>query len=386
MKQNDYTAANRYIDAALAGDPNFIDAYLLQAHIAYSTQKLNQVLEILTRAQELAPTDPRPKMLRAETLLRMGRVDEAQAIAKSYQDENPNDVRTAFLLARILATQAKYQEADQELRKISEAVRVIPAASLLQGIVKFQLEQYAQAEEALVRYVRIAGTDGRQARRLLATVQMRTSRPRAAIQTLTPLIEEGSRDVASMQLAASALLRTDELDAARDMFLRIMQNGSAADALQAQAFYRALQSGKPDVTGKLTLEPAALRTVKVLDMLRNGEEAIAFEDAQVLAQEYPDDTAVANLLAGMYIGRGELDKAWTIAEAALAKDPTNAATMRTMDRIDVAEGKFDAIETRMRAALEAEPKNADPLEHRAEQPGRSAHPGGRVDGAGRGRV
>ncbi len=355
--QNDPAAAQQYIDASLLGDPKFVEAYLLRAQLAYSSREMGEVLAILDKAQELAPNDPRPKLLRAEALLRIGKLDDALKIVNEYKTNAGDPVRSSYLLARIYATQGKYEEADRELRQIAEAVRVVPAASLLSGIVKFQLEQYAQAEDALARYVTATGDEARQARRLLATVQLRTLRPRAALQTLEPLIGESSRDVASMQLAASAFLRTNELDESKSMFARIMQQGSQVDVRQAQAFYQALQSGKPNVVGKLTLDPVALRSLTVLDMLRHGEEASAFNAAKALSADAPDDTSVMNLLAGLYIGRGELVEARKIMEASLAKAPNNIASMRMMDRIDVAEGKFDAIESRLRGALEANPSD-----------------------------
>lgn len=355
--QNDPEAAHEFVDAALAGDANYLDAYLMRARLFYAGRDLDRTLEVLDRAVELAPDDLRPKLLRAETLMRLGQLDEALEIVKAYQESQPNDVRATYLLARIYATQGNYEEADRELRTISEAVRSIPAASLLAGIVKFQLEQYAQAEELLERYIRAAGADARQARRLAATIQMRTSRPRAALLSLGPLIGPESRDVASIQLAASAYLRVNELDNAKRMFELLMRHGASADARQAQSFYQALESGERDVNGNLTLEPVALQTLIVLDMLRHGEEDEALKEALRLAEEHPDDPSVANVVAGIYISRGELETAREYIAPALAANPYRLSLMRTMDRIDIAEGKFEAVEARTREAMEANPED-----------------------------
>ena len=355
--QNEPQAAHEYIDAALGGNPQYVEAYLMRAQLYYSGRDMDRTLEALDRAQEVAPDDPRAKMLRAETLMRLGRLDEALELVRAYQESRPEDFRATYLLARIYATQGNYEDADRELRKISEAVRSVPAANLLAGIVKFQLEQYAQAESFLERYVRSSGSEARQARRLIATIQMRTLRPRAALITLEPLVDEGSRDVASLQLAASAYLRTGELNDAKLMFERLLRHGSAADVRQARSFYQALDSGEVDATGRLTLDPVVERTLVVLDMLRHGEEEEALKEALRLAEENPKDPTVSNLVAGIYISRGDLKTAREIMEPAIAEHPHQLALMRTMDRIDVAEGNFEAVEARSRAAMEANPED-----------------------------
>ncbi len=355
--QNDFQAAHEYVDAALAGNPGLMEAHLMRANLFYATRNMDRTLAALDRAVELAPDDPRPKMLMAETLMRLGRLEEARDMVVAFQETREDDVRAAYLLARIYATQGKYEEADQELRKISEAVRQIPAAGLLAGVVKFQLDQYAQAESALERYVRIAGDEARQARRLIATIQLRTLRPRAALITLEPLIGADSRDISSLQLAASAYLRVGDLDNAKLMFGQVMRHGAPADVRQARSFYQALEGGKPDVTGRLKLEPVVLQTLTVLDMLRHGEEEDALKEALRLAEENPDNATVANLLAGIYFARGDLAEARKYIEPALENNPYDLTLIRTMDRIDVSEGNFDAVEARARAAMEANPEN-----------------------------
>ncbi|MCA8928893.1 MAG: PEP-CTERM system TPR-repeat protein PrsT [Alphaproteobacteria bacterium] len=364
--QNDPKAAYAHVDAALVGNPKLMEAYLVRANLDYAARDMDKAMESLDRAIELAPDDPRPKMLKAETLMRLGRLDEATTLVKAYQEKNPRDVRAAYLMARILAAEGKYEEADQELRPISEAVRQIPAASLLAGIVKYHLEQYAQAEEALQRYVQTAGDEARQARRLIAAIQLRTLRPRAVLGTLQSLIGEGSRDVASMQMAASAYLRVNDLQNAKAMFARVVRYGAPADVRQAQPFLQVLDSAKPDVDGKLTLDPLVKDTLVVLDLMRTGEEAEALKDALKLAEANPDNNSVANLVAGIYVARNDLETARKYLTPALERDPNAITLMRTMDRIDTAEGKFDAVEKRARDALAASPDNEQIILHLAQ--------------------
>jgi len=354
-QQSDYREAHQHIDKALATDPSNVDAQLMRARLYYAERDMDRAIEVLDKAIRLAPDDPRPNLLRAETLIRIGRLDDAVAAVDAFLKLVPNDARGTFLLARIYATQGKYEEADRELRKVAEVMRQVPAASLLAGTVKFQLGQYAQAEDLLQRYIRQVGAEARQARRLLATIQLRTLRPRAALETLAPLVAGESQDVASLQLAASASLRVRDLDQAKALFERIVQRGAPADVRQAQSFYRTLQSASSDVTGKLTLEPIVIETLIVLDMLRQGEEEEAVKEAQRLAAKHPANPTVANLLAGIYVAAGDLEMARKQLEPALAEHPDVDSLQRTMDRIDVAEGKFEAVEARLRANMADEP-------------------------------
>ena len=356
-RRGDREAADRYIDTVLLTSPNLVEAYILRAQLALQAREFDKVLAVADKVVEVAPTDPRGKLIKAEALVRMNSLEEARDVLSAFLTETPDFTSAIYLQARVLMLLNEFEAADAELAKLPDAVRRQPAASLILGLVKYQLGQYAQAEEALERFVAVAGDSGRQARRLLANIQLRSDRPLAALQTLESLIGATSSDVASFQLAASAALRTGDLNMVQSALQRVAQVGSPGDRQQASSFLQVLQGAKTDEAGKLTLDPVALGVLQALDLAQFGDSEAALAKAQALKTEQPDNAAVANLLSRLYVSGGELEKARAALEPVLARNPTHLASITNMNRIDVGEGKFEAVEARLRKALSLEPAN-----------------------------
>lgn len=359
-RRGEREAADRYIDTVLLTNPNLVEAYILRAQLALQAREFDKVLAVADKIIEVAPSDPRGTLMKAEALVRKNSLEEARDVLSAFLAETPDFTSAIFLQARILMLLNEHEAADAELSKLPDAVQRQPAASLIIGLVKYQLGQYAQAEEALERFVAAAGDSGRQARRLLANIQLRSDRPLAALQTLEPLIGATSSDVASFQLAASAALRSGDLNLVQSTLQRVAQIGSQGDRQQASSFLQVLQSAETNEAGKLTLDPVALGVLQALDLAQFGDSEGALAKAQELQAEQPDNAAAANLLSRLYMSGGELEKARAALEPVLARDPTHLATITNMNRIDVSEGKFEAVEARLRNALTVEPAN-EPL-------------------------
>lgn len=352
--------ADQHIDAALVSDPKQVNAYMLRAQLALQAGKIDRVFDAIAKIEEIAPEDARAQLIKAEALVRANELAQAESILTEFLVKHPTAASAMYSLARVKMLQGKYEDADVEISKLPESVRRQPATSLVTGLVKFQLKQYPQAEEALQRFVSVAGDRGRQARRMLATIQIRTDRPNAAIETLESLTAGSSGDVAAHQLRASAALRAGNFDTAIASWQRLAQIGSPGDRRQAQTFLRIVQAGKRNEAGQLQLEDVVFEVLKALDLAQFGETDAALERAIALRAEYPDRDAVSGVLARLYMAKNESAKAREVLAPALAKSPNNLAMITAMNQIDVAEGNFDAIEQRLKGAIEANPKN-EPL-------------------------
>jgi cellulose synthase operon protein C len=357
-RQGDLDASDRYIDAALAANPDLMEAHILRAQLALQARKLDRVLEIADEIEKAAPDDPRGPLIRAEALVRKNDLPAAKGVLEKILADQPETPAALYLYARVLMLLGDYTMADQSLAKLPDQIRDQPATSLIVGLVKYQLQQFGEAEQALERFVSsVSGNESRQARRLLATIQLRTDRPLAAMRSLAPIIADDSSDIASLRLNASAALRAGDLDRAKDSLERISQIGTANDQRQAAAFLQILNSGTRNENGKLTLSSVPLGVLEALDLAQMGEGDAALARARQLATEVPNNTAVANLLARLYVAQGDLKAARAALEPVLERDPADVATVTNMNRIDISEGKFDAVEARLRTALAKQPEN-----------------------------
>jgi putative PEP-CTERM system TPR-repeat lipoprotein len=355
-QQGNREASDKFIDAALLAKPDLVEAYILRAQLALQARELDRVLEIADKVIAVAPTDPRGKLMKAEALVRKNQLAEARDLLSAFLVESPNVTSAIYLQARILMLMNDYAGADAELTKLPDNVRRQPAASLIVGLVKYQLGQYAQAEEALDRF--LAVSDGnRQARRLLANIQLRSNRPLAALRTLEPLTTENSSDIAAFQLSASAALRAGDLDMARLHLQRVAQIGTQTDQRQAATFLQVLGAGTKNAAGKLELDGVARGLLEALDLAQFGESEAALTKALELQARDPESSLVANLLARLYVAKGELQQARAVLEPILQRNPTDLPSIANMNRIDTGEGKFDAVEARLRAAMAVPPPN-----------------------------
>lgn len=359
-RQGDMAAADTFIDAALLAQPNLVEAHILRAQLAMQARDLDKVLAVADKIIAIAPDDPRGQLMKAEALVRKNALEEARAVLSAFLAKSPDATAAIYLHARVLMLLSEFEAADAELQKLPDPVRRQPAASLIIGLVKHQLGQLAQAEEALERFVAAAGDQGRQARRLLARIQLQSERPLAAIQTLEPLTQPTSSDVAAFQLSASAALRAGDLDRMQNDLERVSQVGSVGDRRQAAAFLQVLQTATRNEAGKLTLDPVALGVLEALDLAQFGEGEEALARAKALQQANPENPAVANLLSRLYVSSGDLEQARAVLEPVLARDPSHFGSITNMNRIDIGEGKFDAVRARLEKALELSPES-EPL-------------------------
>jgi putative PEP-CTERM system TPR-repeat lipoprotein len=245
--------------------------------------------------------------------------------------------------ARAQLATGDLEAADQTLRRVEDALRTVPEAMFLRGVVRSRRGDLAQARDLLGRYVFAAPGD-RAARRLYAAVLLDLDLPRDAIEALGPVTDPDSQDVASLALLSSAQLRARDVLAARRTFERIARSGSQREAAQAQSFLAVLGAQGDDA--------AALERALVLDDLRFNRLDPALTRAKAMADR---DPAAREVLAAVHVARGEEAAARAAYAALLADDPGSLAAATGLDRLDVRAGDTAAVEARLRQRLAAAP-------------------------------
>lgn len=350
LGRGELAQASRQLETVLSVDPERFPAWLLKAQVSIADGDVDAALEAVDKAAELAPFSPIPSLITTELELRRGRFDAAEAAAESALELAPDNPIATYLYGSVLAARGDFGAADRALRPVADILRDAPEMQLLSGTIKARIGQFAQAESLLSRYL-VAFPENRGARRLLASVQLQSGKPRPAAETLAPLVGPQSGDVASLQLAASAQLRAGDFAGARQSFTRLSAIGQPAEAQQARSFLDLL--GPADSTP----EPTIQETLVILDELRNARLAEAAERAEALVARSPDDADAHNLLGAVQLARGEDEAARASFEAALAIDPGLEGALQNLDRVDVRAGRLADVEARLRQRLEAAPEN-----------------------------
>ncbi len=129
-------------------------------------------------------------------------------------------------LQAVMQVQAKdYKAADATLDKINAYIGRIPRGYFLQAIVKEQLGQTAQAEEAIRRYIARAPND-LAAYKLLARLQFAKRRPDLAADTLAKVVQSGHADAGAYDLLGRAYAATGRGDDSVKAFQKAESSGA----------------------------------------------------------------------------------------------------------------------------------------------------------------
>ncbi|MGD9507062.1 MAG: XrtA/PEP-CTERM system TPR-repeat protein PrsT [Geminicoccaceae bacterium] len=349
--RGDLAGADSAVGQALAAAPDSVPGWLLKAQIDLSAGRSQNAEQAARKVLELSPGNIPAQLALAEIDFRRGRLEQAEAQAKSAREQAPASVPATYLLANIQAARGDYAEADRTMRQIADAVRDFPPALFLSGSLKARTGQLAQAQDLLARYLALVPAD-RNARRLLAAVQLDADQARTGAETLAPLTGPQSQDVASLQLLASAQLRSGDLDGARRSFSRLARVGQPAEAQQAASFLALLdsQAAKPG-------DRATQAILIVLDDLRRARLDEALKGAEALAATGPKNPEMLNLLGAVRLARGEDEAARAQFEAALVVDPAFQGALDNLDRLDIRAGQTARVEERLRRRLQKNPQD-----------------------------
>ncbi|MEZ5935058.1 MAG: PEP-CTERM system TPR-repeat protein PrsT [Alphaproteobacteria bacterium] len=347
LAEGDVAAARDRVGRALEIDPDSFQAWMLDAQIKNGEGRYADALASLDRLDQLTPGNDRIKVMRAEILIRRAKFDDAEQMVTEVLERQPDDVAANFVLATVQSNKGELDKADATLRKIADVTRDINQVTLLSGVVKLGIGQHAQAETLLAKYLAHA-PENLPVRRLLAGLQLQRESPRAAIDTLRPVTEAGSRDEISLQLKSSAQIQVGDIEGARDTLKHLVSLGRAPSAAQAATLLTVLD-GPND---RMPSDKARLELARVLDLLRNGQGDEAFAAAKVLAEQNPANPYALNLfgLAHLVSG-GDEEAARKLFEKAVELEPGYLDAYNNIDRLDIRDGRFDELEQRLKARI-----------------------------------
>ena len=166
--------------------PQFLDAHILLADIAFKRGDALEAIQQAEAALEIDPQNLRARMLRGSALLRQGNIEEANSVLGSLARQVPESVDVQLQLAYVTLNQRKYGEAESAFNKILEKHPGDPR--VLAGLVDTELVQnrpekaYARLEAELSRS---HGSPG--IRYLMATTALRSGKYNDAIENLRTL-------------------------------------------------------------------------------------------------------------------------------------------------------------------------------------------------------
>ena len=400
----DLESALQEMGQAFAADPTAPDIALKIADLSLQAGNVAASLEYARRASVLGDTTGRARLLAGSALAMMGRVDEAKAeftraveadstnveawLALGRAHEEEEDVegaavalrraraldveRTeiAWRLAGIEARLGRLAVADSLLDEVEEVQPGLPGIAVTRGWIADREGRFADAARAYERHLLQFPNDHRVRRQLL--------------QTYARLEDQ---DKALEQAKVLAGQAPDDLDVARLLIALHLRGGRNADAVEAARALRAATPGQVE---------AGAFAVNVIGFA--GDENEARKQADQLSREaprdyrawivaaetwaaheekgfepeverryaeagkvMPDSVGAKVALARSFTRTKRHDRAATMLDAALAREPENGPLWLESAFALERQKKLPEAEAAARKALALEPRNAQAL-------------------------
>ena len=358
--------ANKLLDEVLAAIPRAVEALEVKGELARAEGDLQAAKSDFDAALQIDPQNVTTRLSRASLNITQGKYEAVDEDLNPILKANPNNFMANYLRAVEEGGQKQYTAADRLLDRLSLAFDQFPAGYYVQGAIKVELGQYAQAEAILAKYLDRARGDIKAARlAAFAALQQRApsraieylkplaTQPKAGADTLTLLgnayMASGKPELALQQFEKAAVLEPNDPTIETRMAISEIGSGQGKEGLAelervfgTQAgvsiagptlVLAQLHAGRPDKAAQVAAalvkrdgnNPLYLTLsgmVKTAQKDVTGAEA-AFRAA--LAQN-PDFAPAMNDLAALYLSSGRPDDAKKVYQAALAKkaDDVNA--------------------------------------------------------------
>ena len=316
------SAARTELARALEIDASLLDARRILAGVHASLGEHEYAIEEARRYLSERPDSPGVRVQLAESLVILGRPDEALAEMESIPEE-ARDERVAFALGRIYSLRGNDEEARKQLLRAYEAVpgqvQVLRALLTLEermGMTEVGLERIRQALEADPENAELQQVSGQ-----VALAQRRAD---DAIAHFEKAIELDPDDTDSYRYLADVYVRT----------------GRTAQTIET--YQKALEV-QPD-------QPRIHHFLGVLyEMGGQADKAVTHYEKAIDIK--PDLAESKNNLAYLYAERGEnLDRALDLAQDAKSLMPDDPNTADTLGWVLHQRGASSAAITYLREA------------------------------------
>ncbi|MDP2824784.1 MAG: tetratricopeptide repeat protein [Sulfuritalea sp.] len=321
----DKLAIQRLFDQLTQPYPGLAEARLVRAQVAVGAGNAERARSEIDQALALRPTWQLAALFKAELLPK----GSAQLdFLKSWLEANPDaqDVRLGY--ARGLVSEKRYEASRTEFRRLLSANPNNPDMLYAVGILSLQVNDVAEAEQQLQRFVEIGRGDLDPARFYLGQIAEQTGRPDEALRWYDR-VAAGEHAMPAKVRAAQVLLRQNKLDEARERLAAARANapgdirllvaeaqllrdaGRHADAFAFLAQALEVQPDQPDLLYETALAAEKLGYVDVLE--RHLRRLIALK---------PDSAQAYNALGYSLADRNlRLEEAAQLIDKALSLTP-----------------------------------------------------------------
>ena len=362
--QGEWDEAAAAYERAVTSSPRRM-AYRRQlANALLTAGQPDRALEVLRDLVRVRPADAGGWFLLSDLELELANYSEAEAAARRLIELEPDSLRGAYMLSRVLGAQREYQAMVDVLspavrRARARDVAASQIATLLQrlSVAHEQLGDHDAAIDRLTEALELTPSNlGLQAQ--LAQVYLNAGRLDEAAAAVRLAQQERPDNLALLRLEAQTLSARGEVDDAVSVLERALaQHEDQPGAHVALASLYSQHERVDDAVRVLRAAEdrfpdnpiVAFQLGAVFERgQRYGEAEGAFRRA---LERDPDDAATLNYLGYMLAERGErLDESVELIQRALELDPSNGSYLDSLGWAYVKQNRLDLAEPPLRQA------------------------------------
>lgn len=326
----------RELDAALATDPDLVDALLLRAASEAQKGDTAGALNILDEGiARLDAGKAKPmRQLRIAILAQQNRKAEVEQGIRDLIRDFPEEEQLQYQLARFYAAEGRIDDAEKVMRGVVALDPEDVEARL--GFTQFlgQMRSPEAAEQALEAFV-AEDPDQPQLRLALGQLYEALGKPDAALSAYQELAKRDPKSKPGL----SARVRVAALGLAKGE----------------------LEQGRTLINGVLADEPNNADALLIRAGLRVNDKQYddAIADVRTVLRQEPENARAMLLMARTHSLMGDKVLAKDAYRRLISADPRNAEGPRELAILEVADKNFDAAERVLREHLKQSPTDLD---------------------------
>lgn len=358
----DISGARTKLDALLNQYPNNAEALLIKGSLLDFDGDPAGALVQYQKAIEAKPSFLNAHSAAIESLLKVGKTDEASKHLDAFKKISPKHPQVYFLDARIKYQQKDYKAARESAEQLLKTSPNNPLSLQMAGAIEYQLGSYLKAETYLSKALQ--STPGLLlARRLLVASHLRAGQPDKALVALQPVLDRIDQDSALLAMAGEVYLQSGEPNKAAEYFAKASKLEPENAAKKTSLALAHMAQGNSE-NAFLELEKISLtdngitaNLALVAAYLRSNQLDKALQALDSLEKKQPNNPATHNLRAKVLLAQKDVANARKSFEKALSINPTYYPAVASLAALDIVDKKPEIARQRFEAVLLTDPKN-----------------------------
>lgn len=359
--------AAKLVDEVLSRSPEEPEGLYLKGEMLRAAGRVDEAIAAFEQVVKVRPRTVTARRALAELLMQQKQFDQAAGHIEAVKKMVPNDHQVIYLDAQLALLRGQQAEARNRVHQLLKVNPDHVPGLVLAGRIELNSGAYAFAEQFLRKALANAPQEPT-ARRLLVTLYLQTGQPARALEALQPVLEKSAGDAATLALAGEVYLANRDLKTAAKYLEKAgdldAQNVTVRTRLaQVRFAFGDIDRAVKDLQAISKSDPEQYQSdvTLITSLMQRNELDKALEAARTLEGKQPNNPLTFQLFGAIHLAKRDVANARMSFEKSLALQPAYLPALQALGRLDLQAGNAAATRTRYEAALAKDPDNAAAL-------------------------